>query len=93
MEKKMPDKLISEIEKIITTAVREWNDKQTFETIQKGALKIAQFVREKIPERKEHFAILSNKDLIPTLIEGRTIKDWIKYGYNQAIQDFKERLG
>lgn len=43
-------------------------------------------------EKKQHIAILSNKDLIFTgkLTEHRTIKDWIKYGYNSAIDEMSK---
>lgn len=42
-----------------------------------------------MPKKKEHFAVLSNKDVSLTgeLIEGRTIQGWKDYGYNQALDD------
>ena len=44
---------------------------------------------DKLPPKKEHVAILSDKDLIFTgkLTEGRTVKDWIKYGSNQRREE------
>ncbi len=52
-------------------------------------------ILELIPEKKNNMCLLSNKDLIFTgeFTECRSIKDWIKYGYNQAITDMKQRLG
>ena len=46
-------------------------------------------IEKVLPKEKEHMALLSNKDLIFTgeLTEHRTVKDWIKYGYNQARKD------
>ena len=46
-------------------------------------------VSDKMLPKKEHIALLSNKDLLFTgkLTEHRTVKDWIKYGYNQAREE------
>ena len=45
----------------------------------------------KMPEEKKGLVFLSNKELTLTgkLTEGRTLEDWIKYGYNQARSDFR----
>ena len=41
------------------------------------------------PKEKEHVAVLKNEIDFKTgnLVEARTIKDWVKYGYNQARQE------
>jgi len=46
-------------------------------------------VQAKMPRRKEHIALLKNEIDFKTgnLVEGRTVKDWIKYGYNQALHE------
>jgi len=40
-----------------------------------------------IPEEREYIAVLSNKKIYETgkLTEGRTVEDWQKYGFNQAL--------
>lgn len=40
---------------------------------------------EELGEKKEHFAFLSKEKLFPVegFKEHRTVKDWIKFGYNQ----------
>ncbi len=65
-------------------------DLEVEDFIKYGDLYAKTYYKSKVPNKKEHLAILSNKDLIFTgkLVEGRTIQDWIKYGYNQAIDDF-----
>jgi len=62
--------------------------------IDKAEAQIKDIIMSVVGENKKHIAILSNKDLIFTgkLIEGRTIKDWIKYGYNQRGDEITKRI-
>jgi len=61
--------------------------------VDQAEAQIKDIFRSVVGENKKHIAILSNKDLIFTgkLIEGRTIKDWIKYGYNQRGDEITKR--
>ena len=56
---------------------------------------IMELWKECLPKKQKHIAMLSNKDLIFTgkLTEGRTVKDWIKYGFNQAITQAQKNMG
>ena len=74
-------------ERIVDEAI-----KRSRETTSQTVLAIKQILRERTPNRKEHIAILSNKELSLTgkLVEGRTVKDWIKYGYNQYHDEWEQ---
>ena len=58
----------------------------------KPVIDLAQSVLDaKMPEEEKGLVFLSSKELKLTdkLIEGRTLEDWIKYGYNLALSDFR----
>lgn len=49
---------------------------------------LLELVLAKLPEKEEHICLLKK----PNLEECRTVKDWVKFGYNQAIDETEAKI-
>jgi len=69
-------------------------EKQKYKNINRTLLSLKQLLLEEMPKKKEHICLLSSKDLKLTgkLIECRTVKDWENFGFNNAVDEFKDMI-